>query len=437
MVVPYQEPQTEAQARPRRAVSEVKRLANFINAHKSSGARSERGRAAVAANGVVHGQTCNNTSIFLSDENPDEYANEVARWAITLKAETEPEVAQVGLAVYQLWKVRRTERGSAAAVDQKVEDIENNVDDQTSDLVRALIPQLPLDPARVVKELREYVCDCTYILGQLRLLRERLTTHPVFEVSQRRYVTQVLGHKPSDLFIDPFVYELDRLYLGSISGPGSFTPARAANAFLLDNPGDMSDREFEARLEPMVEKLPTIKEGHAGLAKLLEQAIEELTERVELLGLREERQRARAVVTAKDEVCRDGEKRKRNAAMAIRLHHASMRELRAMQESRRKYGAGDLDQLDDENHQEPAELGPENPAGSQEEAPAQGASAVAEMPAQGNPTVSQANDGHQRCDEAPAESELIREPSPESGLAQALAEAREFLRRTGFEPLIE
>jgi hypothetical protein len=437
MVVPYQEPQTEAQARPRRAVSEAKRLANIANAQASTGPRSERGRAAVAANGVVHGQTCNNANILLSDENPDEYASEVARWAIVLKAETEPEVAQVGLAVYQLWKVRRTERASAAAVAQKVEDIENNVDDQTSDLVRTLIPQLPLDPARVVKELRKSVCGCTYLLGQLRLLRERLTTHPVFEVSQRRYVTQALGHKPSDLFIDPFVYELDRLYLGSISGPGSFTPARAANAFLLDNPGDMSDREFEARLEPMVGNLPTIKEGHAGLVKLLEQAIEELTERVELLGLREERQRARAVVTAKDEVCRDGEKRKRNAAMAIRLHHASMRELRAMQESRRKFGAGDPDEPDGANPQEAPESGTENPADAENEPPPQGDSPAADSRAQGKATVSQVVDGNVSCNEAPAKSELLREPAQGDGLAQTRAEAGAHLRRTGFEPLIE
>jgi hypothetical protein len=269
------------------------------------------------------------------------------------------------------------------------------------------------------------------------LLRARLKTYPVVEVSQRRYLTQILGHKPSDLFTDPFVYELDRLYLGSISGPGSFTPAQAANAFLLDYPGDMSDREFEARFEPMVANLPTIALGHAGLVRIIEVAIEELTERVELVGYREEGQRKRAVVEAKDDVNRDGDKRKRNAAMALRLHHASLRELRAMQASRRKYGAGVPDASDDANPHEAQEPSAENPADAGNGAPAQGDSCAAEIRAQAKPTVPQVAGEDVRCNDAPAGSELIREPGPHSGLAQTLAEAKALLRQTGFEPLIE
>jgi hypothetical protein len=437
MVVPYQEPQTDAAARPKRPISEAKRLGCIANGHKSRGAQSERAKAAVIANGVVHGQTCTNPNIFLPGENPEEFARDVARWAIILKAETEPEVAQVRLAVYQLWKIQRTENASGAAVAQKVDDIENNVDDENADQVGTLIPQLPTDPQRVVRALRKSVCGCTFLLGQLRLLRARLKTYPVFEVSQRRYFTQILGHKPSDLFTDPFVYELDRLYLGSISGPGSFTPAQAANAFLLDYPGDMSDREFEARFEPMVANLPTIALGHAGLVKIIELAIEELTERIELLGYREEAQRKRAVVEAKDDVNRDGDKRKRNAAMALRLHHASLRELRAMQESRRKHGAGDPDESDDANPQAAPELSAESPADAQNEAPAECDLSGANFPAQAKPTVSQVADAEACCSEPPAKSEPLREPTPESGLAQTLTEAKAHLRRTGFGHLIE
>jgi hypothetical protein len=107
MVVPYNEtrndtaPAAKAGARPKRPVSEAKRLANIANAQKSKGPTSTAGKAAMAANPVVHGQTCNNPTIFLPGEDPEEYAAQVDRWSVTLGAETEPEIAQVGLAVYQ------------------------------------------------------------------------------------------------------------------------------------------------------------------------------------------------------------------------------------------------------------------------------------------------------------------------------------------------
>jgi hypothetical protein len=123
--------------------------------------------------------------------------------------------------------------------------------------------------------------------------------------------------------------------------------------------------------------------------------------------------------------------------MALRLHHASLRELRAMQESRRKYGAGDLNESDDANPQEAPEPSAENPADAGNEASAQGESSAAEIRAQAKPTVPQVADEDARCNDAPAESELIREPGPQGGLAQTLAKAEALLRRTGFEPLIE
>ena len=81
IVLPYNEDQAQADpsARPKRPVSEAKRLANIANAGKAAAARSAAGRAAVAGNAVTHGQTCNNPTIFLPGENPEEYAEQVGR----------------------------------------------------------------------------------------------------------------------------------------------------------------------------------------------------------------------------------------------------------------------------------------------------------------------------------------------------------------------
>jgi hypothetical protein len=186
-------------------------------------------------------------------------------------------------------------------------------------------------------------------------------TYHSFEVSQRRYFLNLLGRRPGDLFIDPVVFDLDRLYLGAISGPGSFTAEGAANAFLLDRPDDMSEGEFARRLEPMVASLPTILEGHAQLVRLVDQTVAELTERVELLGLREERERYLETKVAQTDTTHDGELRERYDGMAGREHHASLRELRALQADRRKYGAGDGDGDDPDGQQPEPDDGGDTP----------------------------------------------------------------------------
>jgi hypothetical protein len=340
---------------------------------------------------------------------------------------------------------------------------------------------LPIDPSRVVRHLRKTVCGCSFLLGQLRLVRARLDTHSAFEVSQSGYFLRLLGHDPSDVFTDPLVFELDRLYFGALSGPGSFTAAEAANALLHDRKPEIGEAEFERRLQPMVDNLPTIVEGYTGLVQIVEQAIEELTERIELLELREKRQKSLEVLKAQDDGSSEADKRERHEAMAVRLHHASMREFRAMREARRKHGTGDLDRLNESDHQEQPEAGVESPAGTEKDAtfaerrailgseeasvasgndatfaerratlgdgevpagsgnkaPDQGGPAAVEISAQNNATVPQVSEGNARYNEASAQSEPPRQPAPPSGLAQALVEAEAYLRRTGFGHLLE
>jgi hypothetical protein len=102
----------------------------------------------------------------------------------------------------------------------------------------------------------------------------------------------------------------------------------------------------------MVNNLPTMEEGYAGLVQIVEQAIEELTERIELLELREERQKSLEALQAQDDGSPEADKRERHEGMAVRLHHASMREFRAMREARRKYGTGEPDRVEEANDRE-------------------------------------------------------------------------------------
>jgi hypothetical protein len=164
-----------------------------------------------------------------------------------LGAVTDVEYAQVEEAVYAKWKQRRIRSSQGAAVRRKIGDIQA-AGDRAAEEVCALISQIPSSPGITIPQLRATSQGCSFLLQQFGLLRERLSIHHSFEVSQRRWCLNLMGRQPDHLFIDPHVYDLDRLYLGAIGGPGSFTADRAANAFLLDRPTDMSEGEFARRL---------------------------------------------------------------------------------------------------------------------------------------------------------------------------------------------
>jgi hypothetical protein len=338
--------------KPKRPISAAKHAACVANSRRSTGPTSPAGKATVSRNATKSGFTCRKIT-FLPGEDEQEFRALVDRCARDVRAETAVEYAEVEEAVYSRWKQRRIRESQAAAAHQRIETIEAAGDDRAREEVRTLIPQLPLEPLSVINKLRSTTPGCTFLLEQFRLLKAWLSTHHAFEVSQRRYTLQLLGRQPNHLFIDPVVFEIDRLYLGAIGGPGSFTAEQAANAFLLDRPDDMSDGEFARRLEPMVQNLPTIAEGHAALVRLVDQSIAELTERVELIGLREQRDRYLATRIALTDVTHEGELRERYDSMAGREHHASLREVRALQADRRKYGSGDCGELHDQEY--PAE----------------------------------------------------------------------------------
>jgi hypothetical protein len=410
--------------KPKRPVSEAKRLANIANGMKSAAGRSPEGKAAAAKNAVTHGMTSSDPNFFLPDEDPEEFKQDAYEWSVFLNAETKPEMALVTLAVYELWKRARSEKATVAGATRRIEHVQDNFDDRIANEVRTLIPQIPSDPGRVIAALRKSVHGCKYLLDQFALIISSLDQRVTFEVSERRWVTQLMGYRPCDLFTQHMVFEIDRLYLGSLGGTGSFSPEEAANAFLLDRPEDMSDDEFTRRLELMTLYLPTAEESQARLVQLIEATMDELKERIGLLTLREERDRQHDVAEAGDDVSRDGQNHKRYANMAIRQHLSLLRGLYTMQDLRRKYGAGIPDQ--------PAEAGPEAPEPPPEPPPDPGKNA-----AQNGTTVTQVAGATDRCAEPPAKSEPLRFPDGMLTPAERLAMCEEWMRQNGYEHLLE
>ena len=207
------------------------------------------------------------------------------------QAETEDERACIADAVYSRWVKRRVINAQVHAVTEAVDHIKNHFEEEKAAEVRELTPNLKEKPDLTVTQLMNSTAGCEFLLTEFRALDELLTRQYSFEVSQREHALRLGGHRPNELFTDKVVHALNYSYLGSLQGPGGFTAAGAANAFIYDKPEDISDLEFENRLQRLVVDLPTVEEGHAQLKHYVQSWIDRLTERQELMGYREERQK--------------------------------------------------------------------------------------------------------------------------------------------------
>ena len=330
----------------RRLVTPAMQEASRANGRKSQGPKSlsPEDKERIALNATKHAQT-STKFIFLADESTEEFEAQVARWSQQLGAKSEPEIAQVRTAVYNEWKARRADEAEVSAVNRAQNDIVDGFYDTMECHVRQLAANLAAQPGDTVTGLRQSTGGCSYLIDQFAILEQWLAEFPSFEVGMREHALRLGGHDPKDLFHDPAVMTLNRAYLGGIGGPGSFTAEGAADAFVYDRAEEMSQQEYERRLGWIVDDLPTKEDGRAILRQYVDQHIAALTERRELIALREERNVADALGEARSSVTPAGDRRHRYAAQGTRLSQAAIRLLFAMQHERRKYGEGDLDGL--------------------------------------------------------------------------------------------
>jgi hypothetical protein len=142
--------------------------------------------------------------------------------------------------------------------------------------------------------------------------------------------------RPCELFTDPTVLYIDRLNLGARYGPENIDGAQAAARLRNDRPATMSVGEFERQLELVSQTLLSVEESRAQMRELIEERVAQLKERFELVKLREERDRALALKEAAVDVTPDGRNRLRYELSHLRAKDASLRQLRALQEARRK-----------------------------------------------------------------------------------------------------
>jgi hypothetical protein len=131
---------------------------------------------------------------------------------------------------------------------------------------------------------------------------------------------------------------------------------------LLDDcPAGMEEEEFTRLLAPLVIDLPTQDEGLTALRKLVQDHIDRLEERMELMGYREQRALNAALGAAQSPCDRESVTRDRYITQSDRAFNTAVRVLLALKQERRKHGDESLDDPNDDAEPTAADLGHQGP----------------------------------------------------------------------------
>jgi len=130
----------------------------------------------------------------------------------------------------------------------------------------------------------------------------------------------------------------DREVIGAVHGKGTLEASHLAKILKNDRLAEITEDEFERLLKPMLPTLPSIKEGHETLQELVAGVLEELSERYELISLREARDLADELKVKQTVVTKDGMNLNRYRRDNERAEAAAHKTLRELQLMRLKYG---------------------------------------------------------------------------------------------------
>ena len=340
------EPPKAPKKKKKRLVTDKMIAASRKNSTFSTGP-SESARKKTRFNGTRHG-LASRQIMFLEGEDPQQFWQEVDLWCQQRGARTADERTAIANAVYSVWVKARVINAQAHAYNDAVDSINHSFAGQKMADVRDLLANLTEKPEVTIAAVMNTSYGCSLLIKEFTALSRRLKSHCSFEVSQREHALRLGGHRPKELFTNKVVEEFNRSYFGSLHGPGGFTAAQAADALSSDRPDDLSEGEFERRLERVIANLPTIEEGHAKLKRYVHRWIAQLTERRELMEYREEKQKTAAIGKAAADASAAGQVLVRYGNQADQRFNASMRLVLALKAERWKHGDGDLDEPEPE-----------------------------------------------------------------------------------------
>jgi hypothetical protein len=434
MVVAYSDSQEMPRAskadpreRPKRPVSEAKLAANSVNASSSHGATTTAGKARSALNAVTHGAT-SNTIIFLQDERPEDFYDQVNRWAVELNAVTQAEYACVEMAVYNLWKLRRARNATAVAINEVTDNAELAFYQRQQARLYELFALIPSDPHAAFREMGQMTQGVRWFLLMLEQFAGTLQAVGKFDAQQRTELSRLFGLEPLDLCSNREVVRFLFDILALEYPAGTFTAAQAAELLAEFKPNFMTPEEYQVRLEPHIAGMMPVAETREYLELAIAKRIEDLTDLLKLLKVQDEKEIAQAITLAECDVSKVGQIREQNEGRAEAAHFRSLRGLHALQNVRRKFGAGAGD---------PDEPGGPVPEAEPPAASAEGVAPAAEGKKENDPTVTQADGEANGCGAAALQPDPVGSSQGPGSFAATAAMMADCERRMAEEERLE
>jgi hypothetical protein len=241
--------------------------------------------------------------------------------------------------------VNRARRAEVLACEEAVDQVDQAFDDRQAHDAQVLFDRFSTD-GTAWYQLRDMSMGIVWLDSQIEALQKNLADYRGLHPGEKLQICLLAGRKAADIFVDPFVWNVNLLYISMLHGPGSLTAEQVGQILVNERPQDVGEQEYIRRLAPLAQGLIGRDQAREFLGTILKTMRSDLADRLELVEAREARARETAAAKALVDISAEGEKRSRYIARALRGRYAALRELRAMQKERRDHGSGDVPTAD-------------------------------------------------------------------------------------------
>ncbi len=320
-----------------RPISAARLAANRANAQKSTGPRTEAGKAISRLNGLTHGFAA--ATAVLPGENAEELQARVETWFDELDARSDTERTLVETAVHAAWRVERCRKAETAALSKKVLLAGEAFDADLFAKLKRLTgttSALVNDGQGTVYELRGFSLGCRWLIEQWENIGRGIIQNGRLDESQIFDLLQLQGLRPTSHLDSPVTGLWLSYALASHLGPRKADPERLDYFFTLTYPGEdrMAKGEYRRRTAKQYANLPERADANAALLAQIEAILDELKQRLLEVEAREEHLRELTIQEAAFDASNEGMKRQRYELGHQRVLLGCLKELRNVRKDR-------------------------------------------------------------------------------------------------------
>jgi hypothetical protein len=372
--------------------SDKKREANRRNSQKSTGPRTEDGKARSRRNSLKHGLTGEGT--VLPPDETQLFQERMHDWTDEDRPEGPMEAYVLGCAVLASVRVDRCAKLDLADVAERRKATTRNWEQLQRRRAKSAAKLLEEDPARAVERLTATATGCNWLIDEWDQLLESLNSEGGWNHEQAAHALRIMGLAP-EVEGDEFAQMMRRNYLGSCAE----IDADEVDAVCGISTADL---EPEARLNAIEAALPDAASARATLQKLIDDEVEFLeTRRDDLWHNQDGPKLAAAIALESFDPSPVGSLRRRYEMSSSLDFHRSLNQL-----ARRRIEARRAKRLEEKSGKEPAWWSKARPQPTSSPIPSPYEAPEDEAPAESWPDESQFVEP-----EAPPPNEATESPS--------------------------